>query len=85
MLVFRDPRVTTLEAKGRHIIDELFKIFCERPDLLPLDFQELIAAKQFGSKERLVADFIAGMTDRYAYLYFKRLFHPGTGSFYEDV
>jgi dGTP triphosphohydrolase len=32
-----------------------------------------------------VADFIAGMTDRYAYLYFKRLFHPGTGSFYEDV
>jgi dGTPase len=85
VLVFRDPRVTTLEAKGRHIIDQLFAIFSERPNLLPLDFQELIAAKKFGSQRRLVADFIAGMTDRYAYLYYKRLFHPGTGSFYEDV
>jgi dGTPase len=85
LLVFRDPRVTTLEAKGHHIINQLFKTFRERPDLLPLDFQELIKEKQFGSKERLIADFIAGMTDRYAYLYYKRLFHPDTGSFYEDV
>lgn len=85
LLVFSDPRVTTLEAKGHHIIDALYGKFCEDISLLPLDFQELIAAKKFGSKERLVADFIAGMTDRYAYGYYKRLFHPGTGSFYEDV
>jgi dGTP triphosphohydrolase len=85
LLVFRDPRVTTLEAKGHHIIDQLFTTFCDHPGLMPLDFQELIEAKEFGAKERLVADFIAGMTDRYAYLYYKRLFHPGAGSFYEDV
>jgi len=85
LLVFRDPRVTTLEAKGHHIIDQLFTTFCEHPGLMPLDFQELIEAKEFGAKERLVADFIAGMTDRYAHLYYKRLFHPGAGSFYEDV
>jgi dGTPase len=86
-LVFNDPRVTTLEAKGRNIIEALFEKFSseEGTKLLPLDFQELIGAKSFGSKERLVADFIAGMTDRYAYDYYKRLFLPGAGSFYEYV
>jgi dGTPase len=77
----------TLEDKGRHIINELFDKFSGDggENLLPLDFQELIKAKKFGSKERLVADFIAGMTDRYAYGYYKRLFHPDAGSFYEFV
>jgi dGTPase len=87
LLVFSDPRVMTLEDKGRHIINELFDKFSGDggENLLPLDFQELIKAKKFGSKERLVADFIAGMTDRYAYGYYKRLFHPDAGSFYEFV
>lgn len=85
LLVFNDPRVTTLEAKGQHIVRVLFRTLCRREDLLPLDFQELIKSNRFGSKERLVADFLSGMTDRYAYVYYKRLFHPGTGSFYEDV
>jgi dGTP triphosphohydrolase len=63
------PRVTTLEEKGRHIISALLDKFLtdEGEKLLPLDFRELIKAKKFGSKERLVTDFIAGMTDRYAY------------------
>lgn len=85
LLVFKDPRVTTLEAKGKFIIDILFESFCNDTELLPLDFQELIKAGTLGSKERLVADFIAGMTDRYAYDYYKRMFHPGVGSFYEYV
>lgn len=85
LLVFKDPRVTTLEFKGGQIISTLFDKFCEDTSLLPLDFQELIKAGTFGSTERLVADFIAGMTDRYAYAYYRRLFHPGIGSFYEDV
>ena len=37
------------------------------------------------SRERLVTDFIAGMTDRYAYDYYSRLFLPDVGSFYENV
>jgi dGTP triphosphohydrolase len=85
LLIFSDPRVTTLEAKGHHIINTLFDKFNSKPELMPLDFQELIKDGRFGSQERLVSDFIAGMTDRYAYAYYKRLFHPGTGSFYEDV
>jgi dGTPase len=85
LLVFQHPRVTTLEAKGQHIIESLYRILSKRTELLPLDFQELIKSGQFGSERRLVADFIAGMTDRYAFAYFRRLFQPDSGSFYEDV
>ncbi len=85
LLVFADPRVRTLEAKGNYIIGKLFDKFSEDITLLPRDFQQMIESKKFGSKERLVADFIAGMTDSYAYEYYGRLFHPGSGSFYENV
>jgi dGTPase len=84
LLVFEDPRVKTLEYKGGRILARLFYSFCKYPELLPLDFQQLLEQKR-GTKERLVADFVAGMTDRYAYSYFNRLFQPGAGSFYEDV
>lgn len=85
VLVFQDPRVATLEAKGAYIVGRLFETLCNKPNLLPLDFQELIESGRFGKTQRLVADFIGGMTDRYAYVYYSRLFHPGAGSFYEDV
>jgi dGTPase len=84
ILVFGDPRVKTLEHKGGLILSKLFETFVEDDRLLPLDFQQLIEAG-VSAKERLVADFVAGMTDRYAYSYFSRLFQPGAGSFYEDV
>ena len=51
---------------------------------MPIDFQQLIE-KDVASRERLIADFISGMTDQYAYHYYSRLFDPGIGSFYEDV
>ncbi|HSY35620.1 MAG TPA: dNTP triphosphohydrolase [Acidobacteriaceae bacterium] len=84
-LVFSDPRVKTLEAKGAKVIRELFEVFVQDTKLLPLDWQEMIQAKKYGSKERLICDFIAGMTDKYAYAYYSRLTLPGAGSFYEFV
>jgi dGTPase len=84
LLVFEDPRVKTLEYKGGRILVRLFYAFRKNPELLPLDFQQLLEQGR-GTKERLVADFVAGMTDRYAYSDFNRLFQPGAGSFYEDV
>jgi len=84
-LVFSDPRVRTLEAKGKLVIEALFDKFLENSILLPLDYQEMIRERRFGSEERLIADFISGMTDKYAYSYYSRLTQPGSGSFYEFV
>lgn len=83
-LVFDDPRIKTLESKRGRIIRCLYREFCQKTELLPLDFQELLDSGR-GTKERIVADFVSGMTDRYAYSYYNRLFQPGIGSFYEYV
>jgi dGTPase len=91
VLVFSDPRVRTLEYKGGIVLGKLFDVFVEHEDneLLPLDFQELMkdaaANPNHGSRERLITDFLAGMTDHYAFQYYNRLFLPGEGSFYEAV
>jgi dGTPase len=84
VLAFKDPRVVTLEYKGRKVLGELYKTFCDHKDLLPRDFQELIAKDDKNTK-RIIADFVSGMTDTYASEYYQRLFQPGEGSFYEDV
>jgi dGTPase len=84
VLAFKDPRVVTLEYKGRRVLEKLYKTFCDHTNLLPRDFQELIAADKKNAK-RIIADFVSGMTDTYASEYYQRLFQPGEGSFYEDV
>jgi Phosphohydrolase-associated domain len=47
---------------------------------MPINFHQPID-KDDAPRERLIADFISGMTDRYAYYYYGRLFEPGIGSF----
>jgi dGTPase len=84
ILVFSDPRVTTLEEKGHFIIEALVDKLRKNYQLMPIDFQQLVN-REVASKDRIIADFVSGMTDRYAYHYYGRLFEPGTGSFYEDV
>jgi dGTPase len=57
-------------GKARRIVRELFEAFSAEPNLLPDEFQ--LRAQQEGP--RAVADYIAGMTDRYAIREHRRLF-----------
>lgn len=68
--LYQHYRVNRMSAKARRIIEELFTAFMDNPALLPDEFQ--LAAKQ--DRARAVADYIAGMTDRYAIREHKRLF-----------
>jgi dGTPase len=63
-------RVARMSSKARRIVTELFNAFLQEPDLLPPEFQ-LRAAD---NKPRAIADYIAGMTDRYAMIEHRRLF-----------
>ncbi len=71
--VYEDPRVLRMTHKGRMIIERLWEAFTSpgdgpgRPgrDLLPRQTQERLAGGE-ESLERVVCDFIAGMTDRHA-------------------
>ena len=62
-----------MSAKAQRIIRDLFGVFMEDSRLLPTQFQTA-AAKDEASRARVVADYIAGMTDRYAIREHKRIF-----------
>jgi dGTPase len=62
--------VQRMSAKGRRIIRELFQSFMDDARLLPPQYQ----AKAEADRARAVADYISGMTDRYAMREHRRLF-----------
>lgn len=68
--LYQHYRVNRMSAKASRIIEELFTAFMDNPALMPDEHQ--LAAKQ--NQARAVADYIAGMTDRYAIREHKRLF-----------
>jgi dGTPase len=68
--LYRHFKVNRAAAKARRIVRELFQAFDEEPRLLPPEFQE-----QFERDgRRAIADYVAGMTDRYAIREHRRLF-----------
>jgi dGTPase len=68
--LYRHYRVNRMSSKASRIIRELFEVFMDDLGLLPDDFQ----ARASIDKPRTIADYIAGMTDRYAILEHRRLF-----------
>ncbi len=68
--LYRHYRVLRMSTKARRIIGELFAAFMSDPRLLPPQFQQ--TAEQ--DRARSVADYIAGMTDRYAIREHRRIF-----------
>jgi dGTPase len=52
------------KREGERVIRELFEFWMDRPETLPLSYQEKAAAEPL---PRVVCDYIAGMTDTYIY------------------
>ena len=68
--LYRHYRVVRMSTKASRIVTELFAALLSDTRLLPPEFQE-----QAGEgAPRAIADYIAGMTDRYAILEHRRLF-----------
>jgi dGTPase len=71
--LYRHYRVMRMTAKARRIVTDLFRAFHDEPRMLPEDHQ-LRAAE---NAPRAIADYVAGMTDRYAIKEHRRLFAIG--------
>lgn len=68
--LYQHYRVNRMSAKAQRIIRELFAVFIQDTGLMPDEYQE----RANEDKARAVADYIAGMTDRYAIREYRRLF-----------
>ncbi len=75
--LYRHYLVNRMSSKAKRIVQELFEVLFAEPILLPPDYQVRHAASEEArvlSQARKIADYIAGMTDRYAIREHRRLF-----------
>jgi dGTPase len=79
--VYRHYKVLRMTSKARRVLQQMFDAFFNDVCLMPTEHrdQALRAEQAAGvpGRARAVADYIAGMTDRYAILEHRRLFEPG--------
>ncbi|MNL68453.1 deoxyguanosinetriphosphate triphosphohydrolase-like protein [compost metagenome] len=89
VLMIRNPRVTTLEYKGKLIVTNLFRALAQDDsgDLFPEEIRESWeeVRHQDDARLRVVCDYISGMTDGYALRLYARLFEPGVGSIRDEL
>ena len=71
--LYRHYRVVRMADKAKRFIQELFKVYIDKPEALPTHIQKRISTD---GTRRVVCDYIAGMTDRYALDEYKKLFDP---------
>ena len=78
--VYKHYKVRRMTAKARRVMTALFETFSDDVGLMPEEHQgnarRLESTQGPAGRARAVADYIAGMTDRYAILEHRRLFEP---------
>jgi dGTPase len=78
--LYQHYRVLRMTNKAARVIRELFDAFMEDGRLMPREHagkaEKALAEDGDAGKARIVADYVAGMTDRYAILEHRRLFDP---------
>ena len=72
--LYQHYRVNRMTSKAQRIVRELFQIFMQDVKLMPDEFQQRAKLDSPTDQARAVADYIAGMTDRYAIREYQRLF-----------
>jgi dGTPase len=79
--VYQHYRVLRMTSKARNVLTALFNAFFEDLNLMPTEHRNAAARAESergeSGRARVVADYVAGMTDRYAILEHRRVFEPG--------
>lgn len=72
--VYRNPVAKGEEERAKDLLSRLFIYYNRHTDCLPQQYLQMM--EQGEKKERVVCDYIAGMTDRYAIAKFEEYFMP---------
>ena len=70
--VYRHPEIVKVRADGQYCLKEMFELFVNRPEKLPIPYQE--RAEQVGIRTA-VRDYIGGMTDNFCLHTYQKNFH----------
>ena len=72
-ILYRHYKVERMRTKAERFLTMLFESYLDTPSLLPFSWQEKFARS---GRERVICDYIASMTDRFALDEYKRLYEP---------
>jgi dGTPase len=72
--MYRHPRVMGIMTDAEGVVCDLFNCYVASPDEMPAEWASRAATPDEAARLRAIADFIAGMTDRYALIEHERLF-----------
>ena len=73
--MYRHFRIVRMQTRAEHILQALFAGYMNEPRQLPDDFRDKLTKE---ATERVVADYIASLTDRSAFLEYRQFFDPKT-------
>src|SRR5246500_5451244 len=72
--MYRHDRIMRIMGDAERLVCALFARYLEQPDDMPAEWAQLVDSGDAAARSRHIADFIAGMTDRYALMEHARLF-----------
>jgi dGTPase len=72
--MYRHWRVNRTRSQARRILAEMFTLFVQEPEVLPTEWFGRLQNRDPAGRARVVCDYIAGMTDRFAIEEHRRLF-----------
>jgi dGTPase len=72
--MYRHYRVNRTRSAARRILRELFELFMAEPDVMPEEWRARTDNRDAHGRARVVCDYVAGMTDRYAIEEHRKLF-----------
>jgi len=73
--MYRHWKVNRTRSQARRMLGEMFLLFLSEPDVLPAEWYARTQGRDAAGQARVVCDYIAGMTDRYAIEEHRKLFH----------
>ena len=77
--MYKHWKINIMTTKAKHIVSELFKIYYKESNLLPFQWNIKIKRENKINKARVISDYIAGMTDRFAIKEYQKLFDTSKG------
>jgi dGTPase len=72
--MYRHYKLNRMTSKGRRVVKDLFSLLVDEPGCLPSEWQKKVGSSDKSATAQIVADFVGGMTDRFALDEHRKLF-----------
>ncbi len=79
--MYRHWKVNRIRFRTSRLVEDMFEIFFANPELLPEEWGKIASGGDETHRARVIADYIAGMTDQYALMEYRKLSNDETFHF----